>query len=316
VKVTALAGGVGGAKLLVGLQRALAPGDLTAIVNTGDDATIYGVDVSPDVDIVTYWLAGIADTERGWGIRDDRYEVVDALDRLGRETWFRLGDRDLATCLLRTERRLAGASHSQVADEVRVALNVPTRVIPMSDDPVRTKIHLADGRTLDFQDYFVGERQEPAVAAVSLEGLEGARPAPGVLDAIRQADRVVVCPSNPVVSIGPIVALPGVRAALATHPSVVAVSPIVGGEPLKGPADKMLRATGHDVSASGVAAIYADFCDLFIVDRTDAGEVARAEARGVRAAALDTIMSDHDAAERLAVALLRARERATERQHA
>jgi LPPG:FO 2-phospho-L-lactate transferase len=302
MKVTALAGGVGGAKLLVGLQRAT--DDLTAIVNTADDAVIYDVHVSPDVDIVTYWLAGLADTDRGWGIRGDTFEVIEALGRLGNSVWFRLGDRDLATCLFRTERLRAGDTLSAATDTIRRALEVPTTILPMSDEVVSTRLVTADRRTLEFQQYFVAERQEPEIVEVRFAGIADAKPAPGVIESLEAADKVILCPSNPVVSIGPILALPEVREVLKAHPSVVAVSPIVRGAPLKGPADKLLRTIGAEVSASGVAALYEDFVDLFVVDSTDPEEIDRVEALGIRAAGLDTIMSDHSASERLARALL------------
>ena len=305
MKVTALAGGVGGAKLLVGLQRALSDAsDLTAVVNTGDDACIYGVHVSPDVDIVTYWLAGIADTERGWGVQGDTFHLVEALGVLGRETWFRLGDRDFATCLYRTERLAQGHPLSRVTDEIRRALGVAPRVLPMTDCRVRTRIVTTEGVALDFQDYFVKERCEPEVAEIRIDGVADGDPAPGVLDALQDADIVVLCPSNPFVSIGPILTLPGVREALVRRTRVIAVSPIVNGAALKGPADKMLGSLGHEVSAAGVAGLYAGLVDTFVADERDADDLARIEAAGVRAVALDTVMTNHDASERLAKALL------------
>jgi LPPG:FO 2-phospho-L-lactate transferase len=300
VRVTALAGGVGGAKLLVGLQHVLSAGKLTAIVNTGDDAHVYGVHVSPDVDIVTYWLAGVADVDRGWGIRDDSFRVVEALERLGAETWFRLGDRDLATCILRTQQEIAGATLSEITDEIRRALGVPTRILPATDDSVRTTIDCSDGRVLGFQEYFVRERTEPDVAAVRFDGAERARPAPGVLDAIRRADRVVVCPSNPVLSIAPILAVPGVRDALRGRSGVVAVTPIVAGRALKGPADRLLLGMFGESSATGVARLYRDFCDTFVLDAADDADRRVIEALGLDAAALDTIMGDEAASARLA----------------
>jgi LPPG:FO 2-phospho-L-lactate transferase len=302
MKVTALAGGVGGAKLLVGLDRTGV--DLTAIVNTGDDAEIYGVHVSPDVDICTYWLAGIADIERGWGIQGDTFTVLQALGSLGEDTWFSLGDRDFATCLLRTQRMAAGESLSSVTDVIRRSLGVRPALIPMADEPVRTRLSTEDGRTLDFQEYFVKERHQPSVAEVRFAGIADARSAPGVLEALRAADVVVVCPSNPIVSIGPILALPDVRETLQEHPKVIAVTPIVRGAPLKGPADELMRATGARVSASGVAELYSGFVDTFVVDATDASEAAAVEALGVRADVLDSIMVDHAASERLARELL------------
>ncbi|MFN2389082.1 MAG: 2-phospho-L-lactate transferase [Actinomycetota bacterium] len=304
MKVAALAGGVGGAKLLVGLQRALPAGNLTALVNTGDDALIYGVHVSPDVDIVTYRLAGIGDTERGWGVRGDTFEVLEALRRLGAESWFALGDRDLATCIYRTERLRDGATLSIVTDEIRRALGTPTLVLPMSDDPVRTVVACADGRTLGFQEYFVRERTAPEVAAVSFAGIEDAKPAPGIIESVERADRVIVCPSNPILSIAPMLALPGVRAALQEHPSVVAVTPLVRGAAVKGPADRLMRDLGMGSSASAVARLYADFVDAFVVDGRDPDQVGATAALGLRAEARDTMMPDENASERLGRALL------------
>jgi LPPG:FO 2-phospho-L-lactate transferase len=303
MKVTAIAGGVGGAKLLLGLQEVVGE-KLTAIVNTGDDATIYGVKVCPDVDIVTYWLAGTADMERGWGIRGDTFNVVEGLSRLGYETWFGLGDRDFATCLHRTRLMSEGRTLAEVIDATRRALGVRATILPMSNDAVPTKIITADGRELEFQEYFVRERQEPQVAEVAFEGAALARPAPGVLESIAEADVVVVCPSNPIVSVAPILALDGVRDALLQHRHVIAVSPIVRGAPLKGPADRLLAAMGAKVSASGVAELYAGFCDLFVVDASDADETEKVRASGLDSVALDTIMVDKAASERLARALL------------
>jgi LPPG:FO 2-phospho-L-lactate transferase len=303
MKVTALAGGVGGAKLLVGLQTLLHE-RLTVIVNTGDDAFIYGVHVCPDLDIVTYWLAGLADTERGWGLLGDTFEVVDGLAALGADGWFRLGDRDLATCLYRTMHMRDGKTLTSVTDEIRRSLNVEARILPASDDAVSTRIVTADGRTLEFQEYFVRERHAPEVADVHFEGISDAGPAPGVIEAIAGAETVLVCPSNPILSVGPIIGLPGVRDALRAHPLVVAVTPIIRGAALKGPADRILASLGHDPSASGVASLYADFADVFVVDASDRDEVSRVEALGIRAVALDTIMNDAETSARLAKELL------------
>ncbi len=302
MKVTALAGGVGGAKLLVGLDDLDL--DLTAIVNTGDDATFYGVHVSPDVDICTYWLAGLADEERGWGLRGDTFEIIEALGALGSDNWFRLGDRDLATCIFRTQRLLEGSPLSSVTDEIRRALGVSPTLIPMTDDPVRTSITTTDGRSLEFQEYFVKERHEPEVRSVHLSGIASAVPAPGVLEAIGAADVVVLCPSNPIVSIGPILGLTGVREALIQHPRVIAVSPIVRGAALKGPADRLMAAAGVTVSASGVAEMYRDFLDAFALDITEEGEAERIETIGIESIVTDTIMVDRVASKRMAEVLL------------
>lgn len=302
MKVTGLAGGVGGSKMLEGLDRVV--DDLTAVVNTGDDATIYGVHVSPDVDIVTYRLAGMVDTDKGWGIKDDTFHAVEAIGLLGQENWFRLGDRDFATCLVRTERMQEGEPLSSVTDTIRRSLGVKARIIPMTDDPVATRLVTLEGHTLEFQEYFVKLRQAPTIAEVRFAGISDAKPAPGLLDALRGADVVVVCPSNPLISIGPILALPEVRDTLREHDRVIAVSPIVGGAALKGPADALLRSTGSEASASGVAKLYSDFVDLFVVDETDADQVEAIRSSGIEAVALDTIMTDAPAAERLARALL------------
>jgi LPPG:FO 2-phospho-L-lactate transferase len=305
MNVTALAGGVGGAKLLVGLDRCIS-GDsqLTAIVNTGDDATIYGVHVSPDVDIVTYWLAGLADRERGWGLLDDTFSVVEALGRLNHDSWFSLGDRDFATCLYRTEALGAGATLTEATDEIRRALGVTATVLPMSDDTVATRIDTVDGRTLEFQEYFVKERQEPEVKQVRFAGISDASPAPGVLSAIEGAERVIICPSNPIVSIGPILGLAGVRDALREHPHVTAVSPIVQGAALKGPADKMLAAAGIEVSAAGVAGMYKDLVDRFVLDVRDEHEAEKVRVLGIEPLVRDTVMVDNDKSEELARSLL------------
>lgn len=305
MKVTALAGGVGGAKLMIGLERAVPPEDLTAIINTGDDAVIYGVHVSPDIDIVTYWLAGIADMHRGWGIKDDTFSIVAALKALGQDAWFQLGDRDFATCLVRTARMRAGASLTTITEEIRRHLKVGPRILPMTDDEVRTSFVTSDGRTLEFQEYFVKERHRPEIASVTLNGIEDARPAPGVLESIGGADVVVICPSNPIVSIDPIISLRGVREVLRDHPRVVAVSPIVRGAALKGPADRLLASVGAEVSAAGVARLYADFVDTFVFDRVDDGHHAEIESKsGLPAVALDTIMDNVSASEQLARGIL------------
>ena len=288
---------------MVGLQRAVGD-ELTAIVNTGDDTVIYGVHVSPDVDIVTYWLAGLADMQRGWGIAEDTFTMIDALRRLGRDTWFSLGDRDFATCLHRTERMGAGVGLAEVTAETARLLGVQATVIPMTDDHVATRIVTEDGRTLEFQEYFVRERCEPEVREVRFAGISDARPAPGVIARIEQADRVILCPSNPLLSIGPILALPEVRDALQGHPDVMAVTPIVGGAALKGPADRILRSTGHGSSAGSVARMYEDFIDTFVVDAADPEEAAKIQATGLDVLVTDTVMRDLDASERLARTLL------------
>jgi LPPG:FO 2-phospho-L-lactate transferase len=289
--VVTLAGGVGAARFLSGLVRAVEPGDVAVIANTGDDCVFYGVHVSPDVDIVTYTLAGCVDRARGYGIEGDTTAVIDALGALGHETWFRLGDRDFAHCHHRTRRLAQGAGLAQIADELRRALGVETRILPMSEAACPTIVALSGGRRLHFEEYLARDGAPDDVEAVDLSAAEAARPAPGVLEAIAAAEAILVCPSNPVVSIAPILALAGVRAALRDAPApVVAISPIVGGVPVKGPADRLLRGLGVEVSARGVAGLYADFADGFVLDERDASEAADIEALGLRVRVVDTLM--------------------------
>lgn len=304
VRVTALAGGTGAAKLLRGLARVVDPGALTIIGNTGDDAEVWGLHVSPDLDTVTYALGGQLDVARGWGRTDETFHCLGAMAALGGETWFNLGDRDLATHLFRTRALRAGRSLSDVTAELARTHGVAARVLPMSDEPVRTRIETPDG-WLDFQEYFVREKAQPPVRAVAYVGAERARPAPGVLEALRDADVVLVCPSNPVTSVGPILAVPGVVEALAATPAaVVGVSPIVGDAPVSGPAGTLMRARGLEVSAAGVAAAYAPWLGTLIVDTRDSASVAALSARGIRAVATNTMMTDRATEIALAQAVL------------
>jgi LPPG:FO 2-phospho-L-lactate transferase len=303
--VAALAGGVGAARFLRGLVRAVPAEAVSAVVNTGDDRIFYGLHVSPDLDIVTYTLAGRVDAERGWGLAGDSFAALEALGALGHETWFRLGDRDLATCLHRTLRLRQGAGLAQAADEIRRAFGVPTRILPMSEDPCPTFVELSGARRLHFEEYLVRDGAPSDVEAVDLAAARRARPAPGVCEVLRAARTLLVCPSNPVVSIGPILAVPGVREAIAASGApVVAVSPIVGGAPVKGPADHLLRAIGAEVSARGVAGLYRDLARGFVLDSRDAEQARDVEALGLRARAVDTIMRDAAAAESVARAAL------------
>ena len=289
--IVALAGGVGAARLLRGLVRAIPPESLTVIVNTGDDREFYGVHVSPDVDIVLYSLAGVVHETHGFGLEGDSFHIVDRLARLGHETWFRLGDRDFAQCLHRSLALQAGESLSDITDALRRSLDLAPRILPMSDDPCPTHVELSDGRVLHFEEYLVREGSPDTVKSVDLGATHGARPAPGLLEALAEAETIVLCPSNPVVSIGPILALPGVRDALAkTQAPVIAVSPLIGGAPVKGPADRLLRGTGHEVSARGVADLYRDFLDGIIIDERDEKLAPSIEAIGIRTAVMDTLM--------------------------
>lgn len=303
--IAVLAGGVGAARFLAGLVRVVPPASVTAIVNTGDDCTFYGVHVSPDLDIVTYTLAGRVDPERGYGLAGDTFSAIEALAALGHPTWFRLGDRDLATALHRTGRLREGAGLAAVADEVRRAYRVALRILPMSEDPCPSYVELRGGRRVHFEEYLARDGAPDEVEHVDLAAARAARPAPGVVEALRGARRILVCPSNPVVSIGPIVAVPGVRAAIAASGApVVAVSPIVGGAPVKGPADRLLRGIGAEVSARGVAALYREWVHGFLLDTRDAAQAPDVASLGLRARAVDTIMRDVEAAARLAGATL------------
>jgi LPPG:FO 2-phospho-L-lactate transferase len=304
LKITAIAGGVGASKLLLGLYNVMDPRDLTIIVNTGDDITLHGLKISPDLDIVTYTLTGIVDTKKGWGFRGESFHMLSRLAVYGRANWFNLGDRDLATHIHRTAMLAEGKSLSQVADSIRTALGVKSLILPMSDDPVPTIIDSNEG-PLHFQEYLVKRRTEPVVRTIRFAGVESARPAPGVLEAIATADRIIICPSNPLISIGPILAVPGVREQLRAHKEkVFAVCPIVGGKSLKGPSDKMLAQLGHKSTALGVAKLYADFTGTFVIDPADKSQAAAISTLGMKVAILPTVMKTKTQKRKLARALL------------
>jgi LPPG:FO 2-phospho-L-lactate transferase len=303
--LTALAGGVGAARFLAGLVDVVDPASVTVVVNTGDDESFHGLWVSPDLDSVTYRLAGASNPETGWGLAGETFHANAALARYGEETWFSLGDRDLATHLYRTRRLREGASLTTVTDEIASAWAVEARLLPMTDDRVATRITVRErgGRVeeLAMQDWFVRRRAEPPVVSVRFEGADASRPAPGVLDAIAAAETIVVCPSNPVISIGPILAVPGIREALrARRERVVGVSPIVGGAPVRGPADRLMGPLGIEVSCTGVAGAYRDFCSTLVIDAKDAHLAGEVEALGVRVVVADTVMRDARVAAALA----------------
>jgi LPPG:FO 2-phospho-L-lactate transferase len=302
VRVVALAGGVGGAKLASGLQAAVGP-DLTVVVNTADDLERHGLLVCPDHDTVMYTLAGLDDRGQGWGIRDETFAAAAMLERYREETWFRLGDRDLATHIVRTARLRAGGRLTEVCLELQRALGVVAKILPMSDDTVRTQVRTDDG-WLEFQEYFVHRHQAPEVHEVRFDGIERAEATARVRGELGFADAIVIAPSNPIVSIGPILAVRGVRDLLAGArrggTPVLAVSPIVGGKALKGPADRMLRSLGHEPSALGVARLYVGLVDGFVLDTQDAALAPGVEALGLRALVADTIMTDDASRERLA----------------
>jgi len=305
MKVVALAGGVGAARLLRGLLRAIAPEGVTALVNTGDDREFYGVHVSPDLDIVTYTLAGRVDPERGYGLDGDSFHVIEALAALGHQTWFRLGDRDLATCLHRSARLRAGAGLAAISDEIRRAYGLALRILPMSEEACPTFVRLEGGAVVHFEEYLVRDGAPDDVVGVDLSAAEAAAPAPGVLEAIEAADAILICPSNPVVSIGPILAVRGVREAIASSRApVVGISPIIGGAPVKGPADRLLRGIGVEVSARGVAGLYRGLAHGFVIDRRDAAQVREIEALGLACRATETLMRDIETAQALAESAL------------
>jgi LPPG:FO 2-phospho-L-lactate transferase len=305
-KVVALAGGVGGAKLAEGLAAHLGE-DLSVIVNTGDDCVRHGLLVMPDHDTMLYNLAGIEQVGLGWGIEGDTYASMDQLAAYGEQAWFRLGDRDLALHVTRTARLGGGGQLTEVCLGLQEALGVVSRILPMSDEPVRTQVRTVEG-WLEFQEYFVHQRQAPDVLAVRFDGVDAASPTPEVAAAIGAADAVILCPSNPLVSIGPILAIPGLRELVAAARDrgvpVAAVSPIIGGRALKGPADRMLAALGHESSALGVARLYADLVDVFVMDNEDAASAPAVAALGMRPLVTATIMTDDTSRARLAGEIL------------
>jgi LPPG:FO 2-phospho-L-lactate transferase len=313
VKVVAIAGGIGAGKFLRGLVRVLGPDDVTVVVNTGDDVLMHGLHVSPDLDSVTYWLGDAMDRERGWGRRDETFRATTELARFDPDAaWFNLGDLDLATHLFRTRLLGDGVPLSSVTARVAERFGVPSRLLPMTDDVVTTRVVVDDaGRELDlhFQEYWVRRGARDRIVRIVFDGADAARAAPGVLEAIERADAVVLCPSNPVVSIGPVLAIPGLRAAVAAkRPGVVGVSPIVAGSPLGGMADKVMPAAGLEVSALGAARAHRSVLGAWVIDEADRDLAPKiGEALGVRVAVTDSIMRDDDAAEslaRVAVSLL------------
>jgi len=310
MKITALAGGTGAAKLLRGLGRVIDLRDLTVVVNTGDDAEIWGLHVSPDLDTVCYTLGGVIDERKGWGLTDETFHALDQIARFGEPVWFNLGDRDLATHLHRTRLLREGRTLTQITRGIAQALGVTAAVLPMSDQPVRTRILGPDG-WLAFQEYFVREKAQVEVRGVNYAGAPAARPAPGVLDALRSADAILVCPSNPITSIGPILAVPGLVEALrATDATVAAVSPIVGGDAVSGPAGRLMAAAGLPVSATGVARAYGGWLDVLVFDEQDRALAPEIRAAGAIPVAAPTMMSSREAEAALARHVLAALEAA------
>jgi LPPG:FO 2-phospho-L-lactate transferase len=308
--IVALAGGVGAARMLSGMVAVTDPSDIAAIVNTGDDTLMHGLHISPDIDTVTYTLAGVISPETGWGLAGETWSAMEELRAYsgGRLGWFNLGDRDLGTHLFRTTRLQEGALLSEVTAEISARWGLGVRLVPMTDDRVETRVVVSDGdgvREIGFQDYFVKHRHDVPVKAVRLDGIESARAAAGVLDSIHDADQLVICPSNPVVSIGPVLATGGIgQAVAARRERTVAVSPIIAGKALKGPADRMLAELGHDPSVVGIARMWAPYAAALVIDRADADRAGEVEAAGMRAVVTPTVMSGPDEAAALARVVL------------
>ena len=292
--ITALAGGIGAAKFLTGLVRLINEENLTVIVNTGDDIEIYGLHISPDIDIVTYTLASIVDEEKGWGIRGDTFRCLEAIKKLVGEAWFNLGDLDLATHMVRTDLLGKGLKLSEITALISKALGLRTKILPMTDDKFETRVLTREG-SIHFEEYFVKKESRDEVLSVDFVGASVAKPAVGVVETILNSERVIICPSNPVVSIGTILAVNGVREALRqTSARRVAISPIVAGAPIKGPADKLLAGLGLEVSSFSVAKLYADFIDLYVIDVADESEKERIEKLGIEVQVTNTIMRSLD----------------------
>lgn len=298
--IVVLTGGTGGAKLIEGLVTEIDPAELTIICNTGDDAIFYGLHVSPDIDTITYTLAGIADGAKGWGIKAETFNALDQLGLLGAPTWFRLGDRDLATHILRTQWLRDGLKLSEVTERLQRERGIKATILPMSNQRIETRVTTPQGE-ISFQEYFVKERWTPEVTAIRFAGVDQSVPAPGVVEAIRNADAVVICPSNPITSIGPILAVPGIRSALKeTTAPVVGVSPIIGAAAISGPADKLMIACGREASAVGVARCYWDFMDTLLIAEEDESMIEPIEKIGFHAVGTTIRMVSLDDKRRLA----------------
>lgn len=300
-RVCALAGGVGAAKMLRGVMRVVDPADITAIVNTGDDVVLHGLHVSPDLDTITYTLAEAVNPATGWGLVGETWQAMSSLDRYGGLTWFRLGDKDLATHLYRTQRLGEGAGLAEVTREITEAWGLGLSLLPVTEDRLETRVTVEGEGEIGFQEYFVGRQHNVTVTDVRFAGADDARPGPGVLEAIAGADVILICPSNPIVSIGPPLAVPGIRHAFeARREAAVAVSPIVAGAALKGPADRMLRELGHDASVVGVARLYKNLAATLVIDEADADLAGAVEDEGMRCVVAPTVMKSAEDAEALA----------------
>lgn len=305
LRVVVLAGGVGAAKLLAGTRLVVEGANLTAIVNTADDVTLHGLHVSPDLDTVTYTVAGAVNPETGWGLAGETWQAMSMVERYGGISWFNLGDRDLGTHLYRTQRLSEGASLAEVTAEITAAWELGFTVLPVTNDPLETRVTTEDEGEIGFQEYFVRRHHDVAVTSVRFVGAPEASPAPGVLEAIAAADHIIIAPSNPIVSIGPLLAVPGVRDALvARRSAVTAISGIIAGAALKGPADRLLRELGHEASVAGVASVYREIASTLVVDEADRSRVAEVEAHGMACLCTDTIMKTPELAAQLSRTIL------------
>jgi LPPG:FO 2-phospho-L-lactate transferase len=288
--IVALAGGVGAARFLTGVAKIVKQNEISVIANTGDDIELFGLHISPDVDIVSYTLAGIVDEQKGWGIKDDTFQCLEMLKKYSADTWLNLGDRDLATHIYRTNRLKQGATLTEVTKEISAALGLKIKILPMTNEKLETQVTTAKG-SMHFEEYYVKNKCQEEVLGVAFAGVDKAKPSPEVLEAISKAQTILVCPSNPIVSIGAILSVKGIREALRkTNAKIIGVSPIVAGAPIKGPADKLLRGLGYEVSAYEVAKLYADFLDEFVIDNLDSEQKARIEKLGITVRTTNTIM--------------------------
>lgn len=304
--ITALGGGVGAAKFLEGLSSVIESEPLNVIVNTGDDICLNGLYISPDVDTIIYRLSGVIDKKKGWGLEGDTFNSLKALERFGLHTWFNIGDKDIATHIYRTHLRAKGVSATEIASKIAEAFELPSnlKIMPMTDRDVETWIQTSEGE-MHFQEYLVKRRMKPEVCRVTIRNIDHASPSPGVIDSIEKARAIIICPSNPIISIGPILQVKGVREALkATQAEIIAISPLVGGVPLKGPADRLMKGLGLEVSSAQVARLYSDFIDTMVIDVEDAHENQAISDMGLKTLVVDTVMSDKKKSAILASSIL------------
>ena len=303
--ITALGGGVGAAKFLKGLTRLVPNEELTLVINTADDIELYGFNISPDIDTVIYRLSGNIDTHKGWGLKGDSSSILESLSGFGIETWFGLGDRDFATQIFKKQQALSGKTKTEITKLTASSFGLGNlNILPMSDHSVETWIDTDEGE-MHFQEYYIRHRMEPKVTGLNLRGIEDAKPSPGVLDAIENSDLIIICPSNPIISIGPILEVKGTREAVVNSPAkVVAISPLIGGKPLKGPADKLMRGLGLEASSSEIAKLYKDFLDVMVLDDSDSGEVEDINSLNISTFVTDTIMTDDEKSETLSRKIL------------